>query len=485
MTPEPEAQADAALLEATQGLAERTPELSAQTVLTRPQTALLAVIGVAALVTVVVWPLTAARIVVGVVTACYLATLVYRVLLFAYGADGRHLVRVSDAKARAVPDADLPRYLVLVPAFHEPHVGDLVGHLADLDYPRDKLDVRLMLEADDHETIAAAEASNLPPHVTVVRVPPSDPRTKPKACNYGLVGSDSDLVTIYDAEDKPEPLQLRRAAVALERLGPEYACVQAQLSYFNSRQNLLTKWFTIEYGMWFAYLLPGLVALGAPVPLGGTSNHFRTKVLRDVGAWDPFNVTEDADLGMRLHRAGHRVGVLDSVTMEEANCDEINWIKQRSRWYKGYLQTFLVHVRQPVAVMRELGWRGLAGLVLFVAGTPALTACNALMWFLTLVWFTARSPWVAALFPAPVYYLGLLCFAFGNAAVLYMNVFATRHMKRPDLLGAALLVLGYWVLMSVAAVKAAVQLVVNPSYWEKTTHGLHKAAQAHESQETA
>lgn len=471
----PEADARALQLhEATHGLLERTPALSAHRVLTLGQQILGGLVVAAALVMGLLWPLLLLRVIIGVVIAGYVVTLGYRVLLFAYGTRGGHLVRVSDTEALSIPDHELPRYTVLVPAFREPLIGELVDNLAALDYPAHLLDVRLLLEADDHDTVAAARASNPPAHVSIVLVPPSQPRTKPKACNFGIADADGELVTIYDAEDLPDPLQLRRAVAALRWLGPAYACVQAKLNYFNATQNLLTRWFTVEYGTWFAYLLPGLVALRAPLPLGGTSNHFRTDVLREVGGWDPFNVTEDADLGMRLHRAGYRVGVLDSLTLEEANSDPINWIKQRSRWYKGYLQTFLVHVRQPLQVARELRGQGLAGLLLFVAGTPLLTACNAIFWLLTAMWFAGRPGWLAALFPPAVYYLGLFCFVAGNFAVVYMNVFAVRHMRRPDLLGAALLSPLYWVLMSLAAIKAVVQLVLNPSYWEKTTHGLHK-----------
>lgn len=280
-------------------------------------------------------------------------------------------------------------------------------------------------------------------------------------------------MTIYDAEDIPDPLQLRRTVVALRRLGPQYACVQARLGYFNSRQNLLTRWFTLEYGTWFAFLLPGLVAVDAPIPLGGTSNHFRADVLRHVGAWDPFNVTEDADLGMRLERAGYRVGVLDSVTLEEANSDAINWVKQRSRWYKGYLQTCLVHLRHPGRSWRELGTKGMLGLLLFVGGTPVLAAANAIFWILTAMWFVGQPSWLPGLFTPFIYYVGLLCFTVGNALVIYLNIFTARRLDRPDLLVAALTSPGYWVLMSVAAIKALIQLAFQPSYWEKTTHGLH------------
>jgi cellulose synthase/poly-beta-1,6-N-acetylglucosamine synthase-like glycosyltransferase len=413
------------------------------------------------------------QIVVALGTAMYAATLIYRLLLVRRGLQGSHMVRVSDEDALAVPAAMLPVYSVLVPAYREPEViAKIISAVSGLDYPVDKLDVRLLLEADDEETIAAARTAVAGTTITIVLVPAAEPRTKPKACNFGLQSATGDLVTIFDAEDRPEPLQLRRAVVALDRLGEDFACVQARLGYFNARQNLITRWFTIEYGTWFRFLLPGLVSVGAPIPLGGTSNHFRAPLLRALQAWDPYNVTEDADLGIRLARLGYSVGVLDSITDEEANSDFVNWVKQRSRWYKGYLQTWLVHVRRPVAVHRELGVRGALGLHLFVLGTPLTAVINPLFWILAVLWFAQKPGGVAALFPAQVYYIALACFVLGNAAVVYVNVLTTRVINQPGLLGAALLVPAYWVMMSVAAAKAGYQLVFKPSYWEKTSHGL-------------
>ena len=458
------------------GLRRVAPELSAHLVLSRGQQ-VVGVLGVGLLVVaLVVAPMVTVRTVLAVLAVLYTLTLGYRLLLVNRGLRGRHLIGVSDRDALAVAERDLPVYSVLVPAYREPQViSRLIASLGGLDYPRAKLEILLLLEADDQETIAAARASlTADTAITVVLVPPGEPRTKPKACNYGLQLATGELVTIFDAEDRPEPLQLRRAVVALGRLGAGYACVQARLGYFNPQQNLLTRWFTIEYANWFGLLLPGLVSVGAPVPLGGTSNHFRTDLLRALGAWDAFNVTEDADLGIRLARLGYAVGVLDSVTAEEANSDFVNWIKQRSRWYKGYLQTWLVHMRHPVTVHRELGWRGALGLHLFIAGTPVTSFLNPLFWALTVIWFVQKPAWLPLLFPGGVFYLALICFVIGNAAILYANVLTTQVMREPGLLGAALLVPLYWVMMAVAASKAVFQLIWMPSYWEKTAHGLHQ-----------
>jgi cellulose synthase/poly-beta-1,6-N-acetylglucosamine synthase-like glycosyltransferase len=382
------------------------------------------------------------------------------------------MITISDAEARAIPPAKLPIYTILIPAYREPEV---IGHLLEavhaLDYPIHKLDVKLLVEQDDPETLAAALAARPGPHIEIVRIPPLGPRTKPKALVVGLARARGQYVTVFDAEDQPEPLQLRRAIVAFRR-NPDIACLQAKLSYRNAAQNLITRWFTAEYAMWFEQFLPGLSRLGVPLPLGGTSNHFRRRALREAGSWDPFNVTEDADLGIRMSRTGKRVAVLNSTTYEEANSDFVNWAKQRSRWYKGYLQTWLIHMRQPRRLWRELGPRGFVGFNLFVGGTPFVAILNPIFWSLTALWFLARPDFIEALFPAWLYYAGLACLIGGNFVFVYGAMISARSTRRPDIVLAAALSPVYWVMMSIAAVKAGIQLVSAPSFWEKTTHGL-------------
>ena len=228
----------------------------------------------------------------------------------------------------------------------------LVRDINALDYPRTRLDVKLLCEEDDDETIARIRAMDLPPHFHLVVVPDSQPKTKPKACNYGLQLATGDFCVIFDAEDRPDPDQLKKAVIAFGRVPSNVVCVQAKLNHFNQDQNLLTAWFANEYSMHFELVLPAMGAAESPIPLGGTSNHFVTSMLRELGAWDPFNVTEDADLGIRLHREGYRTAMIDSTTLEEANSQVPNWIRQRTRWNKGYIQTWLVHMRNPFALLR-------------------------------------------------------------------------------------------------------------------------------------
>ncbi|MHB2024250.1 MAG: glycosyltransferase, partial [Mycobacteriales bacterium] len=417
--------------EAVHALAERRPHLSAHQTLNRWQLRALAASVAAGALLLGVFPLATLQVFFGITTALYLAAVSYRVLCMWRGAGPDTLLQVPAELALAVEPSALPRYTVLVPAYREPEViADLLAGVEQLDYPRERLEVLLLLEADDTETLAAIAAARPGPHFRVVVVPPSQPQTKPKACNVGLAVATGDLITIFDAEDSPDPLQLRRAAVAFDHLPPEVACVQARLGYHNSNQNLITRWFTGEYLLWFSFLLPGLLELGSPLPLGGTSNHMRTELLRELGAWDPYNVTEDADLGIRLARAGYQTAVLDSETLEEANSDFVNWAKQRSRWYKGYFQTWLVHMREPRKLVGEIGWKGVAGLNLFVGGTPLLALLNPLFWTLTLIYFVGRVHAIERVFPAPVYYPAMLAWIFGNLIMIYAGIVCLRRAGR-------------------------------------------------------
>jgi len=269
---------------------------------------------------------------------------------------GEH--KISHEEVDALPEGDLPIYTVLVPMYKEPEVAQKIARaVTNLNYPIDKLDVKLLLEEDDAPTRKKIEEvfDSLPKCVEVIvcpSVPKGQPRTKPRACNWGLELARGKYLVVFDAEDQPERDQLKKAVIAFRRLEAKgkshVACLQAKLNYFNARQNALTRFFTLEYTTWFDLFLPGLHAVRTPIPLGGTSNHFKTDVLKEIGGWDPFNVTEDCDLGMRLARKGCSTEILDSTTWEEANSHTGNWIRQRSRWIKGYFQTHLVHTRDSV-----------------------------------------------------------------------------------------------------------------------------------------
>ncbi len=457
------------------GLGRLFPEMSARRTLSDGQRLVVVVATVALLLGLATIPTV---VIVGLNTlgtAVYVLVFVYCAIWFRTVVTRPRPVTVTDEEARAVPDNRLPTYTVMVAAYREANViAETIHALEALEYPADRLQLRLLLEADDRETIDAARATPHSSNLEIIEIPAGGPRTKPKACNYGLQLTQGKLVTIYDAEDRPEPLQLRRAAVAFRRLGSRVSCLQAKLHYHNAGENFLTRMFAAEYVTWFDGMLPALAAMGGPVPLGGTSMHIRRTVLEAVGAWDPHNVTEDADLGVRLYRLGHRTEVLDSVTYEEANSDFINWVKQRSRWYKGYLQTWLVHMRQPARLWRELGPRGFVGFNVVVGTTPLLAALNPVFWLLTLLWFLAKPEFVQTLFPAWLYYPALACLVAGNFLAVYRTLVGVWIAGRPELLWAALLSPVYWLMMSIGAIRAIVQIMLKPSHWEKTVHGLDR-----------
>jgi cellulose synthase/poly-beta-1,6-N-acetylglucosamine synthase-like glycosyltransferase len=458
---------------AVNALRDRDPELSAAVVLTRKQRSVAIGLAGATLIAGVISLNFTLICFTALSTALYVVSLAFRLKLFRLSLSKSLTIKVSEDDARALPASQLPNYTVMVPAFHEPEVvSTLIESVGRLDYPVEKLQILLLLEEDDDLTVGAALATPGVERFEIVLVPAAQPRTKPKALNYGLQFATGEFITIFDVEDRPDPLQLRKAVLAMREAGPEVACLQAELAYFNPRQNVITRWFTIEYLMWFTQLLPGLSYLDAPVPLGGTSNHFRKELLDDLAGWDPFNVTEDADLGVRLHRRGYRTGVLGSTTLEEANSDFVNWIKQRSRWYKGYVQTWLVHMRHPKRLKEELGWRGFGRFNTFVAGTPFIALINPIFWTMTAIWFIGHPAIIQAIFPSVVFYTAVICWLGGNFVCVYVLILCAAEFSRKDLFIAAVLSPLYWVMMSLAAFKAFIQLVFQPAYWEKTTHGL-------------
>ncbi|HXB14301.1 MAG TPA: glycosyltransferase [Solirubrobacteraceae bacterium] len=388
------------------------------------------------------------------------------------------LVGVSTG-ARAMPsglvrdDRLLPRYTVLVPVYREANViGELMDNLGRLDYPAEKLEILVLLESDDTETIDAARAARPPATVRLVIVPDAAPKTKPKACNVGLVLARGDLLVIYDAEDRPDPQQLRKAVAAFEQAGPQTVCMQARLRYWNSGANLLTRMFSLEYGYWFGTMLPGLDRLGLPIPLGGTSNHFRVAQLRGLLGWDPHNVTEDADLGLRAAVEGYRVGVIDSDTDEEACARLAPWIRQRTRWIKGYMQTALVHARSPRRLVRQVGVVDAAGFLLLIAGTPLTFLLAPAMWAGTAAWYGFGEPHLPLLDSGAFWTIATINLIVGNGIMIALNVLAAVRGQGWRAAPFALLNPLYWVLHSIAAWRAAVQLIRNPFYWEKTPHGL-------------
>jgi glycosyltransferase XagB len=378
------------------------------------------------------------------------------------------------ATTSCVPDEETPVYSVLVPLFREAGVlPGLVQALQAIDYPRAKLEVLLVLESSDIETQAALLSLRLPPRFRTVIVPDGGPRTKPKALNYALQLARGDYVVVYDAEDRPEPDQLRRALAMFGRGPPQLGCVQAQLNIYNARASWFTRQFAVEYSGLFDAILPALARLELPVPLGGTSNHFRRETLVAVGGWDPFNVTEDADLGFRLARRGWQTAVLQSTTWEEAPVNLSRWFRQRTRWLKGWMQTYLVHTRQPWRLGAELGLRGALGFHVLMGGLVVLALMHPLF-YVALAYHVASGQLLApAETPAGA---AFWIVAWVNLAAGYLTSMAVGaacawRRGQPGLMWAVLSMPLCWLLVSAAAYRALYQLARDPYLWEKTEHG--------------
>jgi glycosyltransferase XagB len=429
---------------------------------------------------------------IGACTAFYLAAALLKLAITVAGLSYRPLPTVPVRPG----DETLPRYAVLLPVHKEANMlGHLINRVAGLRYPRSKLCILLLIEHDDHETLAAARELGVPfcagldeeapgEHLRVLVIPPGGKKTKPNALNAAMpivVGEDCEFVTIYDAEDRPDPNQLLKAVGTFRAAPPELACVQAQLAFWNDDTNWITALYWISYKVHFTRFLPGLARLRLPVPLGGTSNHFRVNALMDVAlpggeAWDPHNLTEDADLGARLAAGGYRVDLLPSITMEEAPVTMKVIDKQQRRWKAGYLQTGLVHTRRPLQAMRRMGPVRWLCFNLLILGTPITFMLNPFFFGLTITYFITRSELISELFPTAIYYPAVVLMLLGNFGVFYEVAHtclaeAESARGRFGLVRYMLLAELMWLWNSRSTYIATFELIIGKRTWHKTPHG--------------
>jgi len=366
--------------------------------------------------------------------------------------------------------ADLPGYGVMVPLHREAAVvPELVEALCRLDYPRDRLDIRFVVEADDAATIAALRSARLPNWMQIVVAPPGQPRTKPRALNIAMAGMNCEFVTVYDAEDQPDPDQLLLAVAGFRARPDNVVCLQARLAIDGQHKSWLTRLFGIEYAALFDVVKPGLAEEGLPVPLGGTSNHFRRRALVELGGWDAWNVTEDADLGLRIARAGLRVADLPSTTRETAPASLRAWLPQRRRWLKGWMQTLITHTRHPLALCRELGLHGTLG---FLAVTAGIIAGTLGFPFLTTLFFYRVAfgpPFHGGLAGLPDA-VGVVVFAAGILNLIVPPLLGCRRRGRPLRARELPMLLAHALLVCLAGWQALYELCVAPFRWNKTEH---------------
>ncbi|MGH1577424.1 glycosyltransferase [Planktotalea sp.] len=374
------------------------------------------------------------------------------------------------ARAKSPPNK-LPNVSLLIPLHDESDILDALLHrIGRLTYPKALLDVLVIVEQNDTRTRAHLETKELPSWMRVLVVPPGRITTKPRALNYALPFCRGDIIGIYDAEDAPHPDQISDVVSAFHALPHSTACIQAILDFYNARANALSRFFAIEYATWFRLVLPGVARMGFAIPLGGTSVFFRTKILKELHGWDAHNVTEDADLGIRLARAGYRTALIDSVTMEEANNAPWPWIKQRSRWLKGYLITYFTHMRRPVRLLFELGMWKFLGFQAFFLSSISQYLLAPLIWSCMLLYLGAPH-WMASALPVSLLATLMVGFIAMWCASTIVYIIAVSGKTHRHLIPWSICMSVYMSLGTLAIYKGAWELLTRPFYWEKTSHG--------------
>lgn len=384
------------------------------------------------------------------------------------------LIDFSREEIEKIKDEELPLYTILIPLYREENViTQIINAMSKIDYPPEKLDIIITLEEYDHETIEAIRRASPPKHFKTLILPNVTPKTKPKALNVAFLNTKGEYLVIYDAEIIPDSDQLKKAYLAFKKY-PDIACFQTRLDHYNTEQNLITKLFNAEFSFYYDLFLPGLQRMNFPIPLSGHSTHFRMDILRDIGVWDPYNVTEDCDMGMRLYRGGYKTAMLDSLSREEATSTIEGWIKQRTRWMKGFIQTSIVHLRFPLVFIKELGgWKKFGAFFFIVPATALINVTNLVYWFLFIGWIFTHNKMIQAFFPTPILYLSVSTFVFGNIVFTYLNLLGVYKRKKFKLVKYSILSPLYWILLAIATTRAFFHFVFKPHQWEKTIHGTH------------
>jgi glycosyltransferase XagB len=472
--------------------ARMRPTAPAARLLSRGQWLLSVVVIIALGYGLVVAPKMTMTVVSGIFVSFYLIFAIFKMIVTVAGRGHRPLLM-----SPLPPLHKLPHYGVLLPVHKEANMlRRLVARVSQLQYPLDRLHVYLLIEQDDAETLAAAAAIGLrfygdgrPPggplgHIIVVVIPAGGPKTKPNAMNVAfplLVANGCRYVTIYDAEDRPDPDQLLKSVATFRMARRDIVCLQAELVFWNDDTNWVSALYWIGYKVHFGRFLPGLARLGLPIPLGGTSNHFKVDALLEVAlpegqVWDPYNLTEDADLGARLAGAGYRADLLESVTLEEAPVSSRVVDKQQRRWKGGYLQTALVHSRRPLRSARRMGFVRWLCFLLLTFGTPLTFLLNPIFMAVSIAYFATRSSFIADLLPAPIYYTATALLLIGNFGILHELVEtcleeADRSRGRFGLLKYMFTAQLMWLWMSRSTYIAAFELLIGKRAWHKTPHG--------------
>lgn len=459
---------------------QQNPEMSAR-VTTSPATQkFIYILLLTTLAMLIIFPTQTSVVFITFCCISYFLSMLIKMLIFIEGSK-QNISPNWDSIIAKLDDSSLPIYTILMPMYKEAaSLPKLLSAIKNMDYPAEKLDIKLILESDDLETINAAIALKPSHNFEIIRVPTNISvgtlRTKPKACNYALRFARGEYVAVFDADDIPDILQLKKAIATFRNQPNDIICLQARLNYYNADDNWLSRFFALEYSALFDVILRGLERLNIPLPLGGTSNHISLAHLRELGQWDAYNVTEDADLGVRLAARGFRTAMLDSCTLEESPLQIGAWIRQRSRWIKGYMQTWLVHMRAPLTLYKTLGARGFWGFQFFI-GFSCFTFLSApLLWFVALLWWLLPNEFTQSWLPNWLLWLTMVNLLLNFTIHWLMMIYCVslREESSPEYKIAALFYPFYLILHSIASYKALYQLIVKPHFWEKTSHGLAK-----------
>ncbi len=379
---------------------------------------------------------------------------------------------LSEPASRPTEMFRLPVVSIMVPLFKEREVaGHLIRRLMRINYPKELLDICLVVEEDDETTRETLDNTILPSWVRIIKVPKGNVRTKPRAMNFALDFCRGSIIGVYDAEDAPHPDQIHHIVRRFHERGPQVACLQGLLDFYNPRTNWLSRCFTVEYNTWFRVFLPGLEQLGFAVPLGGTTLFLRRNALEKLGGWDAHNVTEDADLGIRLARHGYRTEIVHTATEEEANCRFVPWVKQRSRWLKGFAITWAVHMRAPIKLLRDLGFKKFMGVQILFIGTLSQFLFAPLLWSFWVIPFGVTHPMQNVVSSGTFLTLGIV-FLVSELVTIIVGMFAVSDKKHRFLVPWVPTMHFYFPMGTLAAYKAIYELLTQPFYWDKTTHGV-------------
>lgn len=417
---------------------------------------------VAAFTLLSLWAVVALSLITGLRTAAAVAEIFARIRLSR---------RFTTQRAEIVHGVG-PVVSLLVPLLREVNlIDDLVNRLCALEYPTSALEICLIVEADDEAMINALALRDLPGHFQIVQVPRSRIKTKPRALNYALDFCRGTIVGVYDAEDAPEPDQICKVVRHFATAPPDVACLQGKLDFYNARQNWMSRCFAVDYATWFRVILPGLSRMGFAIPLGGTTLFFRRAALEDLGRWDAHNVTEDADLGIRLARRGYRAELIETTTREEATCHVRPWIRQRSRWLKGYALTYAVHMRRPRQLWQELGPKRFFGFQMLFLCTISLFLLAPVLWSFWLLPFGIAHP-LQSVLPTSVLLGVAALFVISEVLTITTEMIAVSTPRHRWLMPWVITLHFYFPLAAFAAWKGLFEIITKPFYWDKTTHGL-------------